>query len=188
MDNNLKGDLKDSKGGFNIGRPSGYVANWENVPQETKDVMRVVKRTKLMFGTVNLNGAALNEKGEAIEGHTGEIPFIIDIKNRDSIKELDAVLKLLITKNVLPPKYTLSLGSKEHSMPTGATYATMTFAIKDPVDLSDGDSSVLQGFLDWIDWSNNYVLTQWKANNKEELSSEDDSLVSQLVDVEGAPV
>ena len=40
----LKGDLKDNTGGFNIGRPSGYVEDWENLPQATKELMRQVKR------------------------------------------------------------------------------------------------------------------------------------------------
>ena len=183
-----KGDLKDSRGGFNIGRPSGYVSDWDSVPQETKDIMRVVRRTKILFGTINLNGTALDQKGESIDGYEGDIPFILDIKNRFSINALDAVISLLTKKNVLPIQYSLTLGSEERSIPTGATFAIMTFTIKDPVIISDGDSEVLQGFLDWIDWSNNYVLTQWKDNNKQELSSDEDNLVSQLVDVEGVPV
>tara|TARA_R110000751_G_scaffold16781_2_gene52750 strand:+ start:87 stop:1013 length:927 start_codon:yes stop_codon:yes gene_type:complete len=188
MANDLKGDLKDSRGGFNIGRPSGYVSDWDSVPQETKDIMRVVRRTKILFGTINLNGTALDQKGESIDGYEGDIPFILDIKNRFSINALDAVISLLTKKNVLPIQYSLTLGSEERSIPTGATFAIMTFTIKDPVIISDGDSEVLQGFLDWIDWSNNYVLTQWKDNNKQELSSDEDNLVSQLVDVEGVPV
>ena len=32
----LKGDLKDNVGGFNIGRPTGYVQDWDGLPQATK--------------------------------------------------------------------------------------------------------------------------------------------------------
>ena len=35
--NDLKSDLKDSRGTFNIGRPLGFVTDWENLPQKTKD-------------------------------------------------------------------------------------------------------------------------------------------------------
>ena len=48
----LKGDLKDNVGGFNIGRPTGYVQDWDGLPQATKELMRQVKKTKVIFGTV----------------------------------------------------------------------------------------------------------------------------------------
>ena len=81
----LKGDLKDNVGGFNIGRPTGYVQDWDGLPQSTKELMRQVKKTKVIFGTVTLSDP-VDEEGQPISGIGTNIPFIMDIKNRDSIK------------------------------------------------------------------------------------------------------
>jgi len=186
--NDLKSDLKDTRGTFNIGRPSGFVTDWESVPQETKDIMRVVRRTKVMFGTIKINGGAMNSNGESIEGYDREIPFILDIKNNTSIKELDATVRALSKKGVLPIAYAIELGAESHSMPTGATFATMTFAVKDKVDLVEEDSNIFQSFLDWIEWSNNFVLSKWEENNKLTMDASDSDLVADFVDVEGAAV
>ena len=54
-------DLKDTKGTFNIGRPSGYHSKkeYDALSQQVKDLMRAVKRTKIVFGTIKFNGAAI---------------------------------------------------------------------------------------------------------------------------------
>ena len=185
--NDLKSDLKDTRGTFNIGRPSGFVTDWESVPQETKDIMRVVRRTKVLFGAIKINGGAMNSNGESIEGYDREIPFILDIKNNTSIKELDATVRSLSKRGVLPIAHAIELGSEAHSMPTGATFARMTFTVKDKADLVEEDSKTFQSFLDWIEWSNNFVLTKWEENNKQTMDDDAD-LVAEFVDVEGAAV
>jgi len=103
----LKGDLKDNTGGFNIGRPTGYVQDWEALPQSTKELMRQVKRTKVVFGTVNLTDP-VDAEGNALSDVGNDIPFILDIKNRDSIKALDAAIKTVQRLNALPIQYHLS--------------------------------------------------------------------------------
>jgi hypothetical protein len=180
MATDLKGDLKDTRGTFNIGRPSGYVEDWESLPQATKDIMRSVKRTKILFGTINLAGV-MDEAGNAVEGFDRDIPFIMDIKNRDSIKALDNALKLLARKNVLPIQYNVVLSAEEHTMPTGNTYASMVFQLKDAVAISEEDNEVLKGFFDWMEWTNSYVKEQWESNNT-------DSIAGDFVDIEGVAV
>ena len=181
MATDLKGDLKDSRGTFNIGRPSGYVEDWESLPQATKDIMRSVKRTKVLFGTINLGTGAVDEAGNAVAGFDGDIPFIMDIKNKDSIKALDKALKLLARKNVLPIQYTVELGAEEHTMPTGNTFASMVFSLKEPIAISEEDNAVLKSFFDWMEWTNSYVKEQWESNNT-------DSIAGDFVDIEGAAV
>ena len=43
MSNNLNGDLKDTLGTFNLGRPTGYVKDFNALPQDMKDLMRSVE-------------------------------------------------------------------------------------------------------------------------------------------------
>ena len=52
MATSLNGDLKDNYGGFNCGRPSGYVKDFNSLPQETQDLMRSTDRFKVIFGLV----------------------------------------------------------------------------------------------------------------------------------------
>ncbi len=193
----LKGDLKDNTGGFNIGRPTGYVQDWEALPQSTKELMRQVKRTKVVFGTVNLTNP-VDAEGNALSDVGNDIPFILDIKNRDSIKALDATIKTVQRLNALPIQYHLSLGAEEHTLPTGNTYASMVIGVEDKVEISVSDNDVLKGFFDWITWANDYVLGQWSDLNKEGVSSEMSEIIaktvknkvddSDFVSIEGAAV
>jgi len=186
--NDLKSDLKDSRGTFNIGRPLGFVTDWENLPQKTKDIMRVVKRTKVLFGTIKINGGAMNSNGEPVKGYDNEIPFILDIKNNTSIKCLDAAVKSISKTGAMPIAYTVELGSIAESMPTGATFATMTFTVKNKVDLIEEDSTTFQSFLDWIEWSNTFILAKWDEHNKQDTGASDEDLVADFVDIEGTAV
>jgi len=186
--NDLKSDLKDSRGTFNIGRPLGFVTDWENLPQKTKDIMRVVRRTKVVFGTISFNGAAMNSNGEVIKGYDSEIPFIFDIKNNTSIKSLDAAVKSISKTGAMPIAYAVELSAQAESMPTGATFATMTFTVKNKVDLVEEDSTTFQSFLDWIEWSNSFILAKWDENNKQAMAANDGDLVADFVDVEGTAV
>ena len=195
MANNLYTDLKDTKGTFNIGRPSGYHTKkeYDALSQEIKDLMRVVKRTKILFGTINLNGKALNEDGIEVEGYNDEIPFILDIKNKDSIKALNEVLKQIREDSKIPIeakllKRSITLGSKVETVP--ATYATILFNKVKEVDLQDEDSKTFESFQEWIKWSDGYVLDRWKENNRQELDEDEAELVDAFVghDIEGAAV
>ena len=42
------GDLKDSIGGFNLGRPTGYIEDFNALDDATKQVIRSVKRSWLL--------------------------------------------------------------------------------------------------------------------------------------------
>ncbi len=193
----LKGDLKDNIGGFNIGRPTGYVQDWEGLPQATKELMRQVKRTKVVFGTVNFTDA-VDAEGNTIEETYSNIPFVMDVKNRDSIKAIDHAVKAVQRLNALPIQYHLNLSADEHTLPTGNTYASMIFNVGNKVDIAESDNDVLKGFFDWITWANNYVLDQWSDLNKEGVSPEMSEIIaktvknkiddSDFVDVEGAAV
>jgi hypothetical protein len=193
MANNLYGDLKDSKGTFNIGRPSGYYSKkeYDALSQEIKDLMRSVKRTKILFGTINFNGAAIDEAGNDVSGYDGQIPFILDIKNKDSINALKDVLEQIKNDSTVPIeakllKRSLTLSSKIESVPQ--TYATILFTLKGATDLADEDSKTFESFQDWIKWSDGYVLDRWKENNTQELNEADAELVDAFVDVEGVGV
>jgi hypothetical protein len=184
MANNLNGDLKDNTGGFNLGRPSGYIKDFSALPDATKEVIRSVKRMKIFFGTVTLIEPK-DEKGDALEGEYTDIPFVMDVKNRDSMKSLDDAVSALAKRNVLPIMYTLKLGYDVHSLPNGNNYATVTAKLGQKVELTEQDNETLRDFMDYIQYVNAYILGKWEEKNIEGLSDEDAAIVGQLVDVDG---
>tara|TARA_B100000609_G_scaffold163733_1_gene135950 strand:+ start:313 stop:1056 length:744 start_codon:yes stop_codon:yes gene_type:complete len=120
MSNSLNGDLKDSIGGFNLGRPTGYIEDFNSLDDATKQVIRSVKRVVVYYGTVTLD-SPMNEKGEPVESKA-DIPFVMDVKNRDSLKSINGVMNNFKKKNMLPIMSTINLEGVEDSIPTGAKF------------------------------------------------------------------
>lgn len=185
--NNLTGDLKDNTGGFNAGRPSGYVEDFKSLPKDTQELMRSTKRTKVVFGTVVMDGA-MDENGNPVtdEAFTQEIPFVMDIKSRGSIKAIDDVLKSVQRKNALPIQYYLVLDAEMHSMPSGNEYATVAPKVGDKVELAESDKDVLDGFMDWIAGMNGYINDQHEERSGGTMSAKAEEVINDIIDVEVA--
>lgn len=185
--NSLNGDLKDNTGGFNAGRPSGYVEDFKSLPKGTQDLMRNTKRTKVIFGTVVMQGAT-DEQGVALSDTsltTQEIPFVMDVKSRGSITAIDDIMKSITRKNALPLQYYLSMGAEMHEMPNGSEYATFDINLGDKVDISDSDKDVLDGFMDWVSGMNNYINdTHNEKSGSSGMSSSAESIINGIVDIE----
>ena len=187
--NNLTGDLKDNTGGFNAGRPSGYVEDFKSLPKATQELMRNTKRTKVVFGTVVMQGAT-DEQGNAIEDASiteQEIPFVLDVKSRGSITAVDDIMKSIDRKNSLPLQYFLNMGAEMHSMPNGSEYATFDITLGDKVDLQPSDKDILDGFMEWISGMNNYINdTHNEKSGSSGLSATEESIINDIIDVEVA--
>ena len=156
MSNSLNGDLKDSIGGFNLGRPSGYIEDFNSLPDATKQLMRSVKRVMVYYGTVSLD-SPMNEKGEPVEA-AATIPFVMDVKNRDSLKSINGVMSNFKKKNMLPIMSTIKLEGIEDSIPTGAKFGKIQASTGDGVDLAKEDNDTLKDFLELIEFSNGKIL------------------------------
>ena len=187
--NNLTGDLKDTTGGFNAGRPSGYVEDFKSLPKATQDLMRSTKRTKVLFGTVVMEGA-LDAEGNPIDDTSltqQEIPFVMDIKSRGSIQAVDNIMKEIERKNALPLQYQVAMGAEMHEMPNGSEYATFVMKLEGKVDLSDSDKDVLDGFMEWIAGMNTYINnTHNEKTGSSGMSAVEESIINDIIDVEVA--
>jgi hypothetical protein len=179
---NLNGDLKDTLGGFNLGRPSGYVQDWDALPEATKDIMRRVKRTKVFMGMLG-TGDTTNEDGDAVE-FAGEVPFIFDVKNPTSLKSMNAATGSLMGKGITPIEHTITLSGVEQSMPNGNKFAEVTASLGDRVGFSDGDNETLRDFIAWIERTNTWVLGKWDENNVSNISAEDAAIVGSIIEVQ----
>jgi len=156
MSNSLNGDLKDSIGGFNLGRPSGYIEDFNSLPDATKQLMRSVKRVVVYYGTVSLD-SPMNEKGEPVDA-AASMPFVMDVKNRDSLKSINGVMSNFKKKNMLPIMSTIKLEGIEDSIPTGAKFGKIQASTGDGVDLAKEDNDTLKDFLELIEFSNGKIL------------------------------
>lgn len=183
MSNSLNVDLKDTLGTFNLGRPSGYIKDFQALPKDQQDLIRSVSRVKVMMGKAKLIGA-FYEGGDPATGYDDEFDFVMDVKNRDSLKFIDSVVGKLIKKKISPAEHTIALLGETRSLPNGNPYMVTNASLSEFVGLTDGDNETLQNFLDYIDSSNEYVIGKWSENNVETLSPSDQDIVANIVDVE----
>lgn len=183
MANNLNGDMQDSIGGFNLGRPSGYIEDFNALSEATKEIMRSVKRVKLFMGLLTIP-VPLDAQGAEVKTKYQDIPFVMDVKNRDSLKALDASLATIARKNLLPIMSTLVLAGDEASIPTGATYGVITASVGDTVELSDADNETLKDFLGFIEYSNGKVMDLHHDRSNRSMSAEDAELIGSIIDVD----
>jgi len=183
MTTSLNGDLQDSVGGFNLGRPSGYVEDWNALPEATKDLMRTVKRVKIFMGLITVK-EPIDERGEPISKEYVDLPFVMDVKNRDSLKNLDNALKTVQRANLLPIMSTLELAGQEGSIPTGATFGYITAKAGDKVELTEADNQTLKDFLGFIEYGNGKILDLYNERSDKGMSAADAELVGSIVDVD----
>lgn len=179
---NLKNDLKDTLGGFNLGRPTGYVQNWDALPETTKNVMRSVKRTKVFMGMAGAANAT-NEDGDSVE-FSGEVPFIFDIKNPTSLKSMNAATSALVGKGITPIEHTILLGANQQTMSSGSLFAEVSASLGERVGFTDGDNETLRDFIAYIERTNSWVLSKWDERNVANISPEDAAIVGSIVEVQ----
>lgn len=182
MSNNLNADLKDTLGTFNLGRPSGYIKDFQALPEAQKEVIRSVNRVKIYMGEIKLN-KAINEDGEALEGYSDWTPFVFDVKNRDTMKSMDAVVGKIMGKRISPIEYTISLTGKRNKLPSGGSFATAEATLGERTGFTESDQETLNDFLDYVERSNDYVRSKWDESNVESISGEDAAIVADFVEV-----
>lgn len=183
MSNNLQKDLKDTKGGFNIGRPTGYIKDFKALPEATQKLVRSVKRTKIFMGMVTLT-KPIDALGKEVTGYDEELPFSMSLRNTDSIKSVDAIISAITSKKFLPIEHTIELKGKKELLPTGGTYAVVLASLGSKVDMKAEDSDTLNSFLDYISRGNEYVLKVWDEKQEDVISAADAELVGEFIDVE----
>jgi hypothetical protein len=174
----------NNMGGFNLGRPSGYIEDWEAVPEKTKNLIRSIKRKKILFGMLTANDC-IDEAGNPVGSITDPVPFVYEVPP-SSTKSLDGALGSLTRKNILPIQYTFNLAATEAKMPNGNDYAIMKLNAGDKVDISTEDQDLLKNFMEYIEYQNSYILQQWEEKNQETISEDDASIVAEFVNVEEA--
>jgi len=152
----LKSDLKDNTGRYNLGRPAGYIPNWNELPDETKAEYRTISRVVVLMGLATFQ--SLDKNGEE-KGEVKDIPFIMDLKNRDSIKAIETSLKSLQKKKQMSIMTDLLLSGDQKSIPSGATYGVIKSALTNAAHkITIEDQDTLKDFVEYIEWSNGIII------------------------------
>jgi hypothetical protein len=186
MDVDLKNDLRDTDGGFNCGKPSGWVEDYKALPEETKNLIKSIKRVRVLFGTVTM-GDAVDESGASVEGMEN-IPFIWEVDNKTSFKDMGAPIAQLAKNNRLLPQHNILLGTKENSLPNGSVYwtAVPTLDLSTTLPLTDTDQQTFSFFNDWVKDYNEYVLKTHKTAQEAVEDAETREVVEEFVEIEEA--
>lgn len=185
MADSLNLDLKDNQGGFNCGKPAGYIQDFKALPEKTQDLIKQIKRVRVIFGMVDLLEPS-NNKGESVNFES--TPFIWEIDNRDAFKTVGAPFTKLAQLKKLPVQHTIALDTEERKLPNGNVFylPVSTLDISNKVDLSDDDQVIFGDFMSWIQNYNQYIVGEWDANVGGNASQDMKDIVEDFVEVDAS--
>jgi len=183
MAEDLNGDLKDNTGGLNCGKPAGYIKDFQALPDDTKALIKQIKRVRVILGEVQLVNAV---DGEGNEVDTDVHPFIWEIDNRDAFKTMGEPFTQMAKQRRLPVQHWIDCGADERSIPTGAKFYVPTAGIDMSVaiDLTEEDQTKFSDFLEWINNYNDYIVSAWSEKRSEKMNAEDEALIEDFIDIE----
>tara|TARA_S200002703_G_scaffold88189_1_gene76137 strand:- start:320 stop:931 length:612 start_codon:yes stop_codon:yes gene_type:complete len=182
MANDLKGDLRDNTGGFNCGKSSGWIEDYNSLPQDQKDLIKSIKRVRVLFGHITLT-SPVNEKGESVPSIT-DIPFIYEVDNKEAFKIMGGPVAEMAKQKYLLPQKVLKLGTEERSIASGDKYYVPSVELESGVvELKHPeDENTFKDFNEWIAGYNSYIANTYSDASK----VKDTELVNEFVDIEAA--
>lgn len=188
MADNLDIDLKDNIGTFNCGKPSGYVQDFNALPKDMQELLRQIKRVRVIFGTVELQDPVMDGDGSVQDKET--FPFIWEIENKDAFKTFNSAFSDLANKGRLPIDHYMSMDLTSNELPNGNVFFTPNVKVNydSVIDVEEEDHATLKHFYEWVQMHNNDINKKWEdvvAKKKEEQSFEEDiDIVEDFVDVD----
>lgn len=186
MDKDLNADLRDNQGGFNCGKPSGWIKDYNALPTEVKTLMKSIKRVRVLFGEISANDAYTADGQPVMIDNN--IPFIWEVDNKDAFKSAGAVIALFAKQNRLLPQHSVHLGTEANPLPNGEQFFTPTFNVDfgNVLSLEDKDQVTFANFNDWISNYNDYIIKKFNEGSAKKEQQRDDTLVEEFVDVDVA--
>jgi hypothetical protein len=184
MADTLNMDLKDNDGGFNCGKPSGWIEDFKSLPDATKELIRSIKRVRVVLGTVEL----VNPKdadGKPVELEA--TPFIWEVENRDAFKTIGGVFTQLAKMKRLPVQHNVTLNTEERKLPNGNSFYLPKTSLDatNSVELTQDDQEKFADFMSWVTNYNEYIINAYaeKASSKNDMDL-DEVDIDGVVDVE----
>jgi hypothetical protein len=182
MADNLNIDLKDNAGGFNCGKPAGYIQDFKALPEKTQDLIKQIKRVRVLFGTIELTNA-VDDKGNAVDMEP--TPFIWEIDNRDAYKTVGDLFGKLGKMRRLPVQHSILASTQERKLPNGNSFylPAAELDMTKTLDMDNQTQETLASFLGWVQNYNEYIFNAWDENaHKSE--HVDAGMVEDFVDID----
>ena len=181
MADNLNIDLKDNDGGFNCGKPAGYIEDFKALPEKMQDLIRQIKRVRAVFGIVELVDP-VDASGNPVT--VDATPFIWEVENRDAFKTIGNVFVKLGKMRRLPPMHTFSASTSEQSLPNGNKFylPETKLDLQKTLELDDDAQETLGNFLAWITNYNEYISNAWDENVQKH-EQVDTETVDEFIDI-----
>jgi len=184
MADTLNMDLKDNDGGYNCGKPAGWIEDYASLPEATKELIKSIKRVRVVLGNVEL----INPKD--VNGNPVELestPFIWEVENRDAFKTVGGVFTKLAKMKRLPVQHTVDLTTEERKLPNGNSfYLPLTgMDITKTVELEQKDQDLFADFMSWVQNYNEYIINAYAEKAGDSDGDELDELdINDIIDVE----
>jgi len=181
MANDLNNDMKDNEGGFNCGKPAGFIKDWAALPDHMKELIKSIKRVRALFGTVELINPT-DENGNAVDVDT--TAFIWEIDNRDAFKTMGDQFTKLSKMQRLPPQHNISCTTKEVPLPNGSSFYVPETELNlgTTLEMDNDAQEVFANFMAWIENYNTYILNTWDENMHKNEDVDTDT-VEEFVDI-----
>ena len=166
MADTLNIDLKDTSGKFNCGKPAGYIEDFKALPEDMQNLIRQIKRVRVVFGTVQMTDP-VNDQGEPAE--IGEVPFIWEVDNREAFKTIGGPFQTLFQNKRLPVQHRIVAKTVERKLPNGNSYFVpdVDFNLSKPLTIEESDQTMFADFLEWIENYNEYIISSWTEQSRE---------------------
>ena len=181
MGNDLNNDMKDNEGGFNCGKPAGFIQDWAALPDTMKDLIKSIKRVRALFGTVELVNPT-DDKGNPVS--VDVTPFIWEIDNRDAFKTMGEQFNKLTKMRRLPPQHNMSCTTREVPLPNGSSFFVpeAELDLGTTLEMDNSAQEVFASFIAWIENYNTYILNSWNENmhKKEDVNTD---IIEEFVDI-----
>jgi hypothetical protein len=187
MGDNLNIDLKDNDGGFNCGKPSGWIKDFKALPEKMQDLIRQIKRVRAVFGTIELINPTDNA-GNPVE--VGTLPFIWEVENKDAFKTVGAIFSQLAKMKRLPVQHTVTANTEERKLPNGNSFylPVTSLDVTSVLELTDEEQKRFGDFVTWVQNYNEYILNAWSENANKDIREDDMDTVEDFVDIDSEDV
>jgi len=183
MADNLNIDLKDNDGGFNCGKPAGYIKDFKALPEKTQELIKQIKRVRVVFGTVEMTDV-VDEQGKKTTIES--TPFIWEIDNRDAFKLVGDSFNKLAKMKRLPVQHAITANTEERKLPNGSSYyvPVVSLNVTETLELTDAEQEMFSNFMSWVDNYNTYIANAWGEKANAHMDEDDVDVVDGLVDID----
>ena len=183
MADTLTIDLKDNDGGFNCGKPAGYIQDFQGLPKNTQELIRQIKRVRVVLGTVELIGATDSNGNEV---NVPETAIIWEIENRDAFKEVGNVFAKLNKMKRLPVQHIITANTDERKLPNGNSFflPMVSLDVTNTIEVTQEDQDKFSDFMSWVSNYNEYIINAYAEKASPHDDEDDAAITDGMIDIE----